>query len=127
MAGLSIPTSSGEWLHPPSAGEVAFPVLWIGIVVVLTVALQSVGWWWSLHSFRRYVREHLRAHVPDFETDVRTVPPDATIEEFRFRTGLSPVATAWLALPTLFILPVIYCIVLDIAELARNGLPAPYA
>ena len=59
-------------LHPPSAGEVAFPVLWIGIVVVLTVALQSVGWWWSLHSFRRYVREHLRAHVPDFETDVRT-------------------------------------------------------
>jgi len=49
----------------------------------------------------------------------------ATIEEFRLHTGLGPVATAWLALPTLFMLPVIYCIVMDIAGLARTGLPAP--
>ncbi len=51
---------------PEDGGSAA---LWIGAVVVLAIALEVGGWWWSLRSLRALVRAHLREHPPDFETD----------------------------------------------------------
>lgn len=53
---------------PQAAGE-GSPALWIGAVVVLAIALEVGGWWWSLRSLRGHVRAHLREFPPDFETD----------------------------------------------------------
>lgn len=53
---------------PPSEAT-GSAALWLGGVVLLAVALEFGGWWWSLRSLRRYVREHLREYPPDFETD----------------------------------------------------------
>ena len=60
----------GRFRPPPAGVEPSFPVFWVGCVVVLTVALLALGWWWSSRSFRGYVRDHLRAHPPDFEADL---------------------------------------------------------
>ena len=56
--------------RPPLGPDPAFPVFWIGCIVLVTIALLVLGWWWSSRSFRRYVREHFLAHPPDFETDL---------------------------------------------------------
>lgn len=56
----------------PAEVEGSFPVLWIGVVVVLTGLLQTGGWWWSLFAFRRAVRRHFAESPPDFEADART-------------------------------------------------------
>lgn len=53
----------------PPAEDGGSPALWIGAVVVLAIALEVGGWWWSLHSLRGHVRAHLREYPPDFETD----------------------------------------------------------
>jgi hypothetical protein len=50
-------------------GTASSPVMWIGLVVVLAVVLEVVGWWWSVQSLRRSVRRFLRENPPDFETD----------------------------------------------------------
>jgi len=60
----------GHYTPVPEGVERSFPALWIGIVVVLAVALLLASWWWSLLAFRRYVREYFRAHTPDFEADL---------------------------------------------------------
>jgi len=41
--------------------------LWIGLVVVLVVVLEGLGWWWSLYSTRRTVRTWLLAKPADLE------------------------------------------------------------
>jgi len=56
----------------PQEAEREFPILWIGVIVLAAVILEMGGWWWSLRSFRRYVRQYLREHPPDFATDVHT-------------------------------------------------------
>ncbi|HVS11087.1 MAG TPA: hypothetical protein VMS76_14555 [Planctomycetota bacterium] len=57
-------------LRPPAVGaESASPALWIGLVVVLAIALEAGGWWWSLLSFRRHVTAYLREDPPDLESD----------------------------------------------------------
>jgi len=48
-----------------------FPTLWVGGVLVGVVVLEIVGWWLSHWLFRRYVREHFRAHPPDLTSDMR--------------------------------------------------------
>ena len=48
-----------------------FPVVWVGAVVVLTIALLGISWWWAKHSFQRHLRAHLRRDPPDFEADLR--------------------------------------------------------
>lgn len=53
------------------APEREFPVAWVGAIVVLTIALLGLAWWWAKHSFRRHVRAHLRREPPDFEADLR--------------------------------------------------------
>jgi len=50
--------------------ERQFPVAWVGAVVVITIALLALSWWWSKHSFRRHVRAHLRREPPDFEANL---------------------------------------------------------
>ncbi len=60
----------GHYSPVPEGVERTFPALWIGIVVVLAVALLLASWWWSLLAFRRYVREYFRTHPADFEADL---------------------------------------------------------
>ena len=56
--------------HPRPAGEAeSFPMWWVGGVVVLTVALLAVGWWWSARTFRAHLRAHFLDHPPDLEGD----------------------------------------------------------
>jgi len=55
---------------PPATAE--FPVLWVGAIVLVAILLEVVGWWWSLRSFRRYVREYFLENPPDFLTDIQT-------------------------------------------------------
>lgn len=44
-------------------------MMWAGLVLVATVALEVAGWLWSAHSLRMHVRQVLREAPPDFETD----------------------------------------------------------
>jgi hypothetical protein len=44
-------------------------VMWIGLVLVVAVVLEVVGWWWSARSLRAHVRAFLRENPPEFETD----------------------------------------------------------
>ena len=60
----------GHYSPLPEGVERSFPALWIGIVVVLAVALLLASWWWSLLAFRRYVRDYFRHHPADFEADL---------------------------------------------------------
>lgn len=54
----------------PGGPEREFPVAWVGAVLVLTIALLAVSWWWAKHAFRRHVRAHLRREPPDFEANM---------------------------------------------------------
>jgi hypothetical protein len=54
--------------RPPST---EFPAAWVGSILVLTVTLLVLAWWWARHSFQRHVRAHLRREPPDFEADLR--------------------------------------------------------
>jgi hypothetical protein len=60
---------------PPEAGaptaQPTFPAAWVGAILVLTIALLALAWWWARHSFRRHVRGHLRREPPEFESDLR--------------------------------------------------------
>lgn len=44
----------------------------------------------------------------------------AAVEEFKHHTGLGDAATAWLTVPTLFIVPVVFCMVMDVIQLFSN-------
>lgn len=55
----------------PVEAERNFPIVWIGLVVVLAVILLSVSWWWSLFAFRQYMRDHFRTHPVDFEANLK--------------------------------------------------------
>ncbi|MCC7015014.1 MAG: hypothetical protein IT454_20795 [Planctomycetes bacterium] len=56
----------GRYQTVPPQGSL---VMWIGLVIVLAVLLEVVGWWWSTHSLRSHVRDFLRENPPEFETD----------------------------------------------------------
>jgi len=56
-------------LRPPSAAGSASPALWIGLVVLLAIALEAGGWWWSMFSFRRHVTAYLREDPPELDSD----------------------------------------------------------
>jgi hypothetical protein len=60
----------GQYSPLPEGAVRTFPALWIGIIVVLAVALLLASWWWSLLAFRRYVRDYFRTHPADFEADL---------------------------------------------------------
>jgi hypothetical protein len=70
LAGFSLELFARLRPQPPDPA-VGSPALWIGVVVLLAVALEVLGWWWSMHSFRRHLREWFRDHPPDFETDAQ--------------------------------------------------------
>ena len=44
-------------------------MFWIGLLVVVAVALLFSGWWWSLWAFRRYVREYFTQNPRDLESE----------------------------------------------------------
>jgi hypothetical protein len=60
----------GHYSPLPAGVEKEFPALWLGIIVVLAVALLIGSWWWSLLAFRRYLVEYFRTHPADFEADL---------------------------------------------------------
>lgn len=84
-------------------------VMWIGLVIVLAVVLEVVGWWWSAQSLRSHVRDFLRENPPDFETDSNLAREigelfgvdsraDETVQSYAARLrqslGLAPAARA---------------------------------
>lgn len=94
----------GRTRPPPPAGA-PFPVAWVGVIALAAVGLLVLGWWWSARSIQGTLREHFRAHPPDFETDTdlaRAVGevfgvdslPDDTVESYvtrlRQKIGLAP-------------------------------------
>jgi len=54
---------------PSPAGPSGSTALWVGLLVVVVVVLEGLGWWWSLHSTRRAVRGWLVTHPADLERD----------------------------------------------------------
>jgi hypothetical protein len=60
----------GHYSPLPAGAPKEFPGMWIGIVVVMAVALLLASWWYSLQAFRRYVRDYFRTHPTDFEADL---------------------------------------------------------
>jgi hypothetical protein len=61
----------GRYRPPPATAEREFPLAWVGAILVFSIALLALAWWWARYSFRRHVREHLRREPPDFEADLR--------------------------------------------------------
>jgi hypothetical protein len=59
----------GRFRPLPAGVPPAFPVFWIACIALLTLVLVGVGWWWSSHVFRRYVRAHLAKTTADLEAD----------------------------------------------------------
>lgn len=60
----------GHYSPLPAGVDKEFPAMWLGVIVVLAVALLIASWWWSLLAFRRYLREYFRTHPADFEADL---------------------------------------------------------
>lgn len=58
----------GRYGPPPEPAD-AFPVGWVGLLVVVVGLLQLGGWWASQRLFRRYVRAYLVERQADLETD----------------------------------------------------------
>jgi len=63
LVGRTLPDQAG----PDLPGGIA---MWVGVIVVVGLALEVLGWWWSLFSFRRQVGRFLRADPPDLATDM---------------------------------------------------------
>ncbi len=58
--------------RPPLDVPPSFKLEWVGVFVVVTIALLLGGWWWSLRAFRRYVRAHFTQTEQDLEGDPQT-------------------------------------------------------
>lgn len=63
LVGRTLPDQAG----PDLPGGIA---MWVGVIVVVGLALEVLGWWWSLFSFRRQVGRFLRADPPDLAADM---------------------------------------------------------
>lgn len=63
LVGRATPEREG----PDLPGSIA---LWVGLIMVAVLALEVLGWWWSLFSFRRQVGRFLRADPPELASDV---------------------------------------------------------
>lgn len=60
-------------LRPPGAGETpTLPMVWVGVLVMTTAALEGLSWWWSRRQFRAYVRAELMGQTHDFGGDMKT-------------------------------------------------------
>lgn len=82
--------------QPPVEGPRTFPSLWAGALLVLTLGLLVVGWFYASHSFRVTLRAHFQSHPPDLENDrelarelgeLFEVPahPEDTVESYAVR------------------------------------------
>ena len=95
----------GRYRPIPIDGRPAFSLAWVGVFVVVTIALLLTGWWWSLQAFRRYVRQFFSERPIDLEGDPITarelgqlfgIEPRAedTVESYvarlREKAGLEP-------------------------------------
>ena len=63
LVGRVLPEKQG----PDLPGSIA---LWVGLLVVVSIGLEVLGWWWSLFSFRRQIGRFLRADPPDLAGDL---------------------------------------------------------
>jgi hypothetical protein len=60
-------------LRPPGPDEVpTLPMVWVGVLVLSTAALEGLSWWYSRRLFRAYVRTELMGAQHDFGGDMRT-------------------------------------------------------
>ncbi|TAJ24915.1 MAG: hypothetical protein EPO68_00750 [Planctomycetota bacterium] len=57
--------------QPAPSEPPRFPLIGVCLLLVVVVALEALGWWWSKRLFRKYVRRYLAQHPLDFETDTR--------------------------------------------------------
>ena len=55
--------------QPVAETDPRVPWPWIVGGVVAAIGCLSLAWWWCARSFRRALRDHLRASPPDFESD----------------------------------------------------------
>ena len=61
----------GQYSKPPAGTELAFPTMWVGMVLLSALALEVLGWWLSHALFRHYVRAFLMRNPVDFVSEVR--------------------------------------------------------
>jgi len=61
----------GHYDPPRVAVGGDFPALWVGLILLVAVALQVLGWMLSHNLFRRYVRDYLLRHQVNFEADMK--------------------------------------------------------
>jgi hypothetical protein len=54
----------------PGDARASLPWLYVGLLVVLLVALEIGLWFASRALYRRYLREHFLSHPPDLESDL---------------------------------------------------------
>lgn len=60
-------------LRPPGPNEVpSLEMVWVGVLVLTTAALEGLSWWWSRRQFRAYVRAELMGQSHDFGGDMKT-------------------------------------------------------
>lgn len=57
--------------QPALPDPAPFPVVPLGLILVMAVGLEVVGWLWSKALFRKYVQQYLQRHPVDFESDTR--------------------------------------------------------
>jgi len=55
--------------QPAAEGPRSFPSLWAGALLLLTLLLLVLGWFYASHSFRVTLREHFQSSPPDLEND----------------------------------------------------------
>ena len=91
----------GRYQPVDPAAPRSFPSLWAGALLVVTLALLVLGWFYASHSFRVTLRAHFQSHPPDLENDRElarelgelfeiAAHPEDTVESYaaRLRTHL---------------------------------------
>lgn len=71
MAGFGL-MLVGRLQPPPPGVQPTLELVWLGVLVLSTAALEGLSWWWSRRQFRAYVRAELAGHKHDFGGDMKT-------------------------------------------------------
>jgi len=60
----------GRYRAPDDSLPREFPVLTLGLVLLVTLALLALAWFWAARSFRRHVRRYLKRNPTDLEAEL---------------------------------------------------------